>query len=170
VLINDDGHEEEEEEEPMEDGTNDDKAIRSESNCKSFDMSSLSSSCISFVQKITVIMNRIAPISLADVSWDNVGLLIESPHPYPSQRVLLTIDLTGEVVQESIEKDISVIISYHPPLFSPLKRLTLERPLSRYLLECIRRGISIYSPHTVDLLACTKKGLFNSNPLLFYRH
>jgi len=42
----------------------------------------------------------------------------------------------------------SVIIAYHPPLFKPLRSLTLSNPLQTSLLKCIANGISIYSPHS----------------------
>ncbi|KAG5723260.1 NIF3 like protein [Termitomyces sp. T112] len=93
-------------------------------------------------------MERIAPLRLAE-SWDNVGLLLESPvEKSIKNRVLLTIDLTTAVLNEAIAKDASVIVSYHPPIFRGLKALTLKTPLQSTLLQCAAHGISIYSPHS----------------------
>ncbi|KAH7338634.1 GTP cyclohydrolase 1 type 2/Nif3 [Rhizoctonia solani] len=91
----------------------------------------------------------IAPLRLAE-SWDNVGLLLESPKYRSSggTKIMLTIDLTPAVVEEALANDTGVIVAYHPPIFSGLKSLTLTNPLQRSLLRCAAEGISIFSPHT----------------------
>ncbi|KAG8785469.1 hypothetical protein FRC12_017538 [Ceratobasidium sp. 428] len=90
----------------------------------------------------------IAPLRLAE-SWDNVGLLIESPIIHPNRnRVLLTIDLTTAVAEEALSTSTSLIVSYHPPIFSGLKSLTSANPIQRSLLRCVTGGISVFSPHT----------------------
>ncbi|CAE7052077.1 unnamed protein product [Rhizoctonia solani] len=61
---------------------------------------------------------------------------------------MLTIDLTPAVVEEALSSNTGVIVSYHPPIFSGLKSLTLSNPLQRSLLRCAAEGISIFSPHT----------------------
>ncbi|KAJ7184958.1 NGG1p interacting factor 3 [Mycena filopes] len=95
-------------------------------------------------------MQRIAPTVLAG-SWDNVGLILESPVKSASaaaNRILLTIDLTPAVCDEAIANGASVIVSYHPPIFQGLKALTLATPLQKTLLRCAAAGISVYSPHS----------------------
>jgi len=98
-------------------------------------------------------MERIAPLRLAE-SWDNVGLLVEAPSDGLSGRkrtgskVMLTIDITPPVLQEALKKDINMIVSYHTPIFRPLRALTLSNPLQATLLRCAQAGISVYSPHS----------------------
>ncbi|KAJ7098196.1 NGG1 interacting factor 3-like protein [Mycena crocata] len=93
-------------------------------------------------------MKRIAPPVLAG-SWDNTGLILESPIKNGTKnRVLLTIDLTTAVCDEAIAKNVSMVVAYHPPIFSGLKSLTLATPLQATLLRCAAAGISIYSPHS----------------------
>lgn len=98
-------------------------------------------------------MGEMAPLALADRSWDNVGVLVESPSSNGSGVVLLTIDLTPEVMEECLRKKVEVILAYHPPIFTSFKRLTLRDTKQRLLLQAIREGMSIYSPHT-SLDAC----------------
>ncbi len=89
----------------------------------------------------------IAPLRLAE-DWDNVGLLLEPDPEAEISRVLLTIDLTDTVVDEAIEFGAELIVSYHPPIFGGLKRLTQARPDERALLRLVNDGIAVYSPHT----------------------
>jgi hypothetical protein len=90
-----------------------------------------------------------APLHLADQSWDNVGLLVEPHENNPSvERIFFTNDLTEPVLEEAIERQAQLIVSYHPPIFSGLKRLTQSSWKERIVLKCIRHGIAVYSPHT----------------------
>lgn len=69
------------------------------------------------------LLTNFAPLSLAE-SWDNVGLLIKPISSKNIYKVLLTIDLTEGVMQEALDKHVDMIISYHPPIFAPLKKIT----------------------------------------------
>ncbi|KIY48318.1 NGG1p interacting factor 3 [Fistulina hepatica ATCC 64428] len=94
-------------------------------------------------------MDQIAPLRLAE-KWDNVGLILEAFPTARSQNkhVLLTIDLTPSVFNEALVRDVSVVVSYHPPIFRGLKALTLSNSLQVSLLRAAQAGISVYSPHT----------------------
>ncbi|XP_050081195.1 NIF3-like protein 1 [Anopheles maculipalpis] len=92
-------------------------------------------------------LNEFAPENLSE-KWDNVGLLVEPRNTSSITNILLTIDLTEAVVQEAQEKNVQMIISYHPPIFAPLKRLTQASWKERIVIDCIRHDIAIYSPHT----------------------
>ena len=60
-----------------------------------------------------------APLSLAETSWDNVGILLQAlmPELNKGKKVMLAIDLTTDVVEEALEQQedqVAVIIVYHP--------------------------------------------------------
>ncbi|KAG5510072.1 hypothetical protein JKF63_06965 [Porcisia hertigi] len=103
---------------------------------------------MSLLPRVVQVMQEVAPLSLADHSWDNVGVLLESPEPNKNNALMLTIDLTPEVMEECLQKKVEVIIAYHPPLFRPVKRLTLQDPKQRIILQAASAGMSIYAPHT----------------------
>ncbi|EPY42183.1 NGG1 interacting factor 3 [Angomonas deanei] len=103
---------------------------------------------MSLIKRVSSVMAEIAPLALADSSWDNVGVLVESPDSNKTNKVMLTIDLTSEVMEECIKRNAEVILSYHPPIFSSMKRLTLRDEKQKIILRTIRAGMSIYSPHT----------------------
>ena len=92
-------------------------------------------------------MEAIAPSSRAE-SWDNVGLLLEpSGNPHISC-VLLTIDLTEQVLKEAQDLRAGLVISYHPPIFHALKRLTQQSAKERIIVRALECGLAVYSPHT----------------------
>ncbi|KAI2631231.1 GTP cyclohydrolase 1 type 2/Nif3 [Xylaria nigripes] len=107
-----------------------------------------------FSDAVVQAMRELYPEELADKSWDNTGLLVGQAPSFADQAgqsrpiVLLTNDLTNVVVDEALEKGASVIVCYHPVIFSPLKSLTTKDPMQTQLLRLIAAGISVYCPHT----------------------
>ena len=64
------------------------------------------------------------------------------------QSVLLTTDVTTEVVNEAIELGCQLIISHHPLLFHGLKQVCGQTPQARIVEMAIKHDIAIYSAHT----------------------
>jgi len=75
------------------------------------------------LKEIVNVMLKFADTSLA-ASWDNVGLLIEPTQLKIVSRILLTNDLTEDVMDEAVESKTDLIITYHPLIFAPLKSIT----------------------------------------------
>lgn len=96
---------------------------------------------------ILMLLETLAPLELAE-DWDNVGLLIEPDRDISVHRLLLTVDLTEPVLAEAQQFGAELILSYHPPIFKGLKKLTRGRPSERVILDAIRSGIAVFSPHT----------------------
>ncbi|MCS6899506.1 MAG: Nif3-like dinuclear metal center hexameric protein [Myxococcales bacterium] len=94
------------------------------------------------LQALLDAFEEIAPPRLAE-PWDNVGLLAGDPSA-PLRRLLLTIDYTPVVAQEARSLGCQAVVSYHPPLFQPVKRVVAGGGI----FEAIRDGIALYSPHT----------------------
>lgn len=96
---------------------------------------------------LTSALQTLAPLDLA-ADWDNVGWIVECPRDARITRVLVTLDLTDAVVAEAVATKASVVVAYHPPVFSGLKRLTDVDPVGRRVLACVRAGIGVYAPHS----------------------
>lgn len=94
------------------------------------------------LQEAVAALEAIAPTKHAE-SWDNVGLLVGDAEQ-PIHGALLTIDYTPEVAEEAKQKRADLVVSYHPPIFEALKRITAPSLIH----DAIRRGLAIYSPHT----------------------
>ena len=93
------------------------------------------------VHQIYEAMTRIAPPDLAE-SWDNVGLLVDCGGEI--RRVLVTLDITPEVVDEAASKGCALIVSHHPVIFSPLKKLSA----ADVPFQLVQKGISAICMHT----------------------
>lgn len=92
-------------------------------------------------------LEAIAPLRLAE-PWDNVGLLVDPQGASSFERAFLTVDLTAETLQEASSQAADLVVAYHPPIFGGLKRLRSRWPRESLVMELIRQGITVYSPHT----------------------
>jgi dinuclear metal center YbgI/SA1388 family protein len=96
-------------------------------------------------------LDTFAPLELAD-SWDNVGLLLASNQDQLIKKIHICIDLTDSVLKETVQRDNSegntMLICYHPPIFSAFKRLVPNSWKDKLLLSALDNKIPLYSPHT----------------------
>ncbi|MFC1738989.1 Nif3-like dinuclear metal center hexameric protein [Planctomycetota bacterium] len=97
------------------------------------------------IKEITKQIERIVPLELAQ-DWDNVGLLIGNEQS-SIRNILLTIDITSEVLAEAKRLKTGFIISYHPVIWDSLKKITTEGAAG-IVYELIRADIAVFSIHT----------------------
>ena len=64
------------------------------------------------------------------------------------QSVLLTTDVTPDVVDEAVMLGCQLIVSHHPLLFHGLKQVCGQTPQARIVETAIKHDIAIYSAHT----------------------
>ena len=93
------------------------------------------------VQEILQELKAFAPLELA-CSWDNVGLLVDAGRPV--DKVLTALDITAAVVEEAAREGCQLIVSHHPVIFDPMKRITAD-DIPALLLK---NGISGICMHT----------------------
>lgn len=77
------------------------------------------------------------------MSFDNAGLIIGSEKAV-SDTVIVTLDVTAEVIQEAVEHNASIIVSHHPVIFYPTKSLASD--CVPFL--CARHNMTVISAHT----------------------
>jgi dinuclear metal center YbgI/SA1388 family protein len=97
------------------------------------------------VKDIAAVIEEIVPLKLAQ-AWDNVGLLIGDPKQ-DIKNILLTIDVTGDVVTEAKKLKTNLIISYHPVIWDGLKKITADDQ-SSVVYDLAHFGIAVFSIHT----------------------
>ncbi len=124
------------------------------------------------IKDITNCIEEIAPLNYAE-GFDNVGLLVGS---YESEisGVLVTLDTLENIVEEAIEKKCNLIVSFHPIIFSGLKKLNGNSYVERVVMKAIKNDIAIYAMHTaldnsfqgVNAKICEVLGLKNKQILI----
>ena len=77
------------------------------------------------------------------MAWDNVGLLVGEPDSAVTG-ILVTLDVTPAAVAQALEMRMNCIVSHHPIIFHPLKRISARDAAGL----CLANGISVISAHT----------------------
>jgi dinuclear metal center YbgI/SA1388 family protein len=98
------------------------------------------------VGDIVSILEGFAPLALQE-DYDNSGLIVGSKDS-EVDKILLSIDVTPEVVREAISKGANLIIAHHPIVFRGLKRFNGSNYVERVVLDAIKNDIAIYASHT----------------------
>lgn len=98
------------------------------------------------VKDIENIMEEYAP-SIFKESYDNVGLMVGDSKRLVT-KILVALDCTMDVIQESKNKGCNFILTHHPLLFVKPKTITKGTILGRKIIELIRSDINVYSSHT----------------------
>ena len=124
------------------------------------------------VADIASVIDQFAPVSLQE-DYDNCGLLTGNLQNEISG-VLITLDVTEDILDEAIKNDCQMIISHHPVVLkSGLRRFTGRSVAERIIIKAIKNNISLYASHTnadmvsdgVSGMMCRKLGLVNCSVL-----
>lgn len=97
------------------------------------------------VSDIINIIESFAPLSYAE-HWDNVGLVAGNESAFVSS-ILLCVDITVEVCKYAEENGVNMIISHHPFIFSPLKKIT-DSAKTQMIKLVLSNQINVYCAHT----------------------
>jgi dinuclear metal center YbgI/SA1388 family protein len=92
------------------------------------------------------VLETLYPLSYAE-DWDNVGLQIGTLKK-DVKNILVTLDVTLEVVEEAIATNADVIISHHPLIFKPIQSLISDTYIGAIITKLITHSISLYVIHT----------------------
>ncbi|MBJ6369631.1 Nif3-like dinuclear metal center hexameric protein [Snuella sedimenti] len=124
------------------------------------------------VQDVINYLEELAPLTYAE-DFDNVGLLVGDKNT-PITGVLVTLDTLETVVDEAIQNNCNLIVSFHPIIFKGLKKLTGKTYVERTVMKAIKHDIAIYSMHTaldnalqgVNDMICNQLKLTNKRILI----
>ena len=98
------------------------------------------------IRDIAAAIEEFAPLSL-QADYDNSGLIVgrldDEVHS-----ALLAVDVTEEVIDEAEREGCDIIITHHPIIFAPIKRLNSANYVERCVERAIRSGIALYACHT----------------------
>ena len=85
-----------------------------------------------------------------EIAWnkDNVGLQVGSAER-KVKNILLALDLNMKVITEAVKKDCNIIITHHPLLFNPLRKINVDQDnISQLVEKLIKHDITLFSAHT----------------------
>ena len=124
------------------------------------------------VNDIAKILEELSPLYYAE-DFDNVGLLVGNPNQKVTG-ILVTLDTLENVVDEAIAKKCNLIVSFHPIIFTGLKKITGQTYVERVVMKAIANNIAIYSMHTaldnsnlgVNSKICDVLGIKNTKILI----
>ncbi|RMA57811.1 Nif3-like dinuclear metal center hexameric protein [Ulvibacter antarcticus] len=124
------------------------------------------------VKDVIQLLEELAPQAYAE-DFDNTGLLIGDKNNEITG-ILVTLDTLESVVDEAISEKCNLIVSFHPIVFSGLKKITGKSYVERVVQKAIKHDIAIFAIHTaldnawngVNAMICEKLKLQNRRILL----
>ena len=123
-------------------------------------------------KELITIIEETVPIHYAE-DFDNVGLLVGDPNKEVTG-VLVALDTLEATVEEAVRVHCNFILSFHPIIFTGLKKLTGSTYVERVVQTAIKNDIQIYAIHTaldnssigVSMKMATVLGLKNTRILI----
>lgn len=124
------------------------------------------------IKEVIQHLEDMAPTSYAE-DFDNVGLLVGDPNTTLTG-ILVTLDTLEIIVDEAIENNCNLIVSFHPIVFKGLKKFNGNNYVERVVMKAIKHDIAIFAIHTaldnalhgVNDMICEQLGLINRKILI----
>lgn len=98
------------------------------------------------VSDVMAILDQWAPLAYSE-DFDNTGLLVGDASA-EVRGIIVTLDTLEEVVDEAIAQKCNLIVSFHPIIFSGLKKITPQDYTTRSVRKAIKNDIAIFAIHT----------------------
>ncbi len=98
------------------------------------------------VKDMLQLIDAVAPFS-TQMEGDNSGLLVGS-ESREVRTVLFALDVTDPVIDEAIAENADLIVTHHPLMFAPRRRLTDEDYEGRLIRRLVRGDLSLIAAHT----------------------
>lgn len=95
---------------------------------------------------IQYVLEDWSPISNAE-DFDNVGLLVGDPNAI-IEKALITLDTTQNILDEAINENCNLIITFHPFLYNGDESLKSEEYVDEIIVKALKHNINIYAIHT----------------------
>lgn len=98
------------------------------------------------LNKIIDKLERIFPLSLKE-EWDNCGLAVGELSA-DVKKIMISLDVTDNVIKRAVETKCDMIISHHPVIFKSIQSITSKTITGKRLLKLIKGNIALYTAHT----------------------
>ncbi|MBR2634162.1 MAG: Nif3-like dinuclear metal center hexameric protein [Clostridia bacterium] len=81
-------------------------------------------------------------------TWDNDGLLVCPDRDRTVTGIVTCLDVTFSVIEKAVSEHCELIVSHHPLIFSPLRRICEDSIVGQKVLMLLQEEISLISLHT----------------------
>ena len=98
------------------------------------------------VKEIYEFINSVAPFDIQE-GFDNAGFLV-GRRDRAVRKILVALDITGEVAEEAARLGAELIVAHHPVIFNPVKSVTDETLTGQVLLALAEQKIAAICAHT----------------------
>lgn len=98
------------------------------------------------LQDLVGLLNRHYPQTLAE-DWDNVGIQVGDLKQEITQ-VMVALEPSLTTVKAAIEQQCNALVTHHPLIFKPLKKITKNDETGQILFQAIQNNLAIVSVHT----------------------
>ena len=98
------------------------------------------------VRGIYRFIDQIAPFHTQE-GFDNAGFLVGREGAQVS-KILVSLDITEQVVEEAAEQGAQLIVSHHPVIFGGIQSVTDQTITGQILLSLVEHGIAAICAHT----------------------
>ena len=98
------------------------------------------------VKDVMLLLEEIAPLAYSE-DFDNTGLLVGNSTTEVTG-ILVTLDTLEAVVDEALKNNCNLIVSFHPIIFSGLKKIAGRSYVERVVQKAIKHDIAIFAIHT----------------------
>lgn len=98
------------------------------------------------VRDITTVLESVAPLNLQE-SYDNSGL-ITGDGDWECGKLLISLDATEEVIKEAVANGCNMVVSHHPILFSPIRKINGTNYVEKAIIAAIKNNVALYACHT----------------------
>ncbi len=90
---------------------------------------------------------KIIPRELS-CEWDHDGLEVCPDGENEVKRILISLDVTDEVIDRAIKDKVDVILAHHPLFFKGVGEVSVENPNGERAIKLIKNDITVMTFHT----------------------
>jgi dinuclear metal center YbgI/SA1388 family protein len=98
------------------------------------------------LREVVASFEKLWPVADAE-DWDVVGL-VSGSLDQEIKRIMLTVDVTAEVVAEAKDLNVDLVLSHHPLLLRGVTNVAEESSKGSILRSLIKSDIALYAAHT----------------------
>lgn len=98
------------------------------------------------LEELALSLDKIFNRNLA-LSWDKAGLQIGNLES-DINKILITLDITGDVVDEAVNLNSDLILAHHPLIFNSLDTILSSKAGEKEILVLIENRVAVYCAHT----------------------